>query len=563
MLVNGWAVNAVVVNGGIEGIAPHSGEPGSGRYVSDAEVERILTKNFGVWPRVWVADAFGVMRDYSTRDQLDWAVAVEMAGDIDAPISTATVKLWREHLPTLRSLAPLRSDSVYNVDGPAINAGRRIQIDVACPALGATPTEDDYRIVFQGYVDSVDWAANPMTLECRDLGAQIQDMWFQSPNFIGTDEATEPIQQAIADLLERGRLTVHVPLYVPLAPDPDVEVGIFSFAVEPVMTAVQRLAQVNGWDLRYRFADEFGEFRFTFKDPGRLKTEPDFTLWPYSLIDIKQIKIDRTQIRNEVTVGFRPDNDLGNDRDQRTASDGVSANKYGVQSMVIQEDDTSPINTAELAQLMADLIVFDLAEPKADKIVELPYCWFLELQNLIRFPSNDVTHDGDLDLAIVSYRHVINQSQSRTTLTTRGSPAGDYWQWTQRRPVRPVDVPESDAMSRLFSDLAQTPDYATDHIVFSFTWNGPALGDINPSAYYGIQVQTSAIGPFSSTINLGTDTFYDFTLAEDIEPFDTPSDSHPQTVQISFRAVVAIPAFGADIIAYRSSIQTVTYRVVA
>jgi len=573
MLLNAYAINAIVINGGAEtSLGGHFGAPG-GRYVSDEEVDRILTGNYGIWPRVWVEDAAGAMRDYSVRDSLDWGVAVELQGDIDAPISTATVKLWREQMGTMRTLAPLRSNAAYNVNGPAINAGRKIQIDVACPGLGATPTEDDYRIVFQGYVDSVDWAANPMTLECRDKGAVLADAWYIGPTLIGASDATQPIQDALVEMLEKASSEFHTPLYVPVLPDPEVDVGGFKAGDpngEPVMDALQRLVQVNGWDLRYRFADAYGEFRLTFKDPGRLKTEPDFTLWPYSYIDIKQLKIDRIGVRNEIWVWYRPDNDLGNERavvlgtypepvfDSRTSG-------YGRRVMVIQEADDSPINSEESAQRMADLITFDLAFPKADKIVEMPFCWFLELQDLIRFPSNGVHWDGDLDLAIVGYRHVIDQQQSRTTLTTRGSPAGSFFRWLSRRPSTGPDNPTDDHNNGLFSNLKQTPNYSTDHIVFSFDWNGPALINYGASAEYAVSVQTSAIGPFSAAIPLGTDTFLDFTLTDDIEPFDDPGESRPQTVQISFKAMIGID-FGGSIgfqTFVESGVNTVTYRVIA
>jgi hypothetical protein len=97
MLINAYAINAIVINGGEESLLPHSGEPGSGRYVSDDELARLLEGNYGVWPRVKIADAAGVIQDYSVRGSRDWGMAISYEGNIDAPIATATVKLWREH----------------------------------------------------------------------------------------------------------------------------------------------------------------------------------------------------------------------------------------------------------------------------------------------------------------------------------------------------------------------------------------------------------------------------------------------------------------------------------
>jgi hypothetical protein len=343
MLINAYAINAIVINGGEESLLPHSGEPGSGRYVSDDELARLLEGNYGVWPRVKIADAAGVIQDYSVRGSRDWGMAISYEGNIDAPIATATVKLWREHIATLRSLAPLRSDSAWNADGPAINVGRFIQIEVACPELGVLPAESDYRVVFQGYIDSVDWAETPMTIEARDLGAQIQDAFLiEDGTSIGV---TDPdlIQTRIQEVLDAAELPVAVELYVPVIPDPAVYVPKRVRKTQPVMEAVQDVASTNAWDLRARWSDALQNFVLTYKDPGRTRTDVDFTLPPSAYFDIKQMKIDATDVRNDVTVTYK--DILTGFREAVRRSDPVSVARYGRRMMVVQEDDNSPINS--------------------------------------------------------------------------------------------------------------------------------------------------------------------------------------------------------------------------
>ncbi len=555
MLVNGWAVNAVVVIGGTESVLPHSGTAGSGRYVSTAELHRLLTGNYGVWPRVKVADAAGAIWDYSARDRLDWGMAIEWQGDIDAPIGNATVRLWREHQWSNRSLAPLRSDSTYNRHGPALDTGRFIQIEVATPALGSTPSESDYHVVFQGIIDAIDFAETPLTIEARDIGAQIQDAWLiEDGTSIG---ATDPdlIQTRLQEVLDAADLPVAVDLYVPVAPDPAVYVPVRVIKTQTVMDAVQDLAATNAWDLRARWSDELHNFALTYKDPGRTRTDVDFALPPSAYFSVKQMKVDRTDVRNDIVVIYT--NLLTSTRESARVWDATSIERYGRRVLVIQEDETSPINAEDLALTMAYLILADFASPKATSAIEMPFFWPVELHNRIRLEPNGVHMDDDLDLGVVSYHHAIDERQSRTYVQCRGTAAGKYWQWLTRS-VSGAPAPASVATAALFANLRQTPNFATDEVELSFDWRGDAL---TGGQYFAIAISVGG-DAFGAWISNGSSTSYTYSFPGDIEPVADPSDPEISTARLVFKVQMATPFFPHDLVIATSAESSITYRVV-
>lgn len=543
MLINGWAINAVVLDGvGGGGI----GVGDAIRYISAEELDRITNSAaFAVFFRVKIPDANGTVWDYSKRNNVDWCHSCEYEGNIDAPISTATVKLWREK--DRKSLAPLRSDSSFNADGPSIDSGRRILVDVATADLGTQQSdieEADWHTVFDGFIDSVNWAKNPIVLECRDAGAQLSDTWYNTPDVVVPVSGSDEIQQVLQTLIDLLQLDNTITLRVPDLPSPPVIVGAFRYDIESGIEPLLRLAQINGWDVRFRWSDSDQAFRLTYKDPGRDKVDPDYTITSSQYIDVNDLKIDRTPIRNDITIWFS-NADLGGDRTFIRVSSLTSIRRYGRRSMVLQEASDSPIQDTDTATFMAQLALFDIAEPYADQVVEMFYFWPLELHQLIRFAANLTHSDTPLDLAVVAYKHILQDKQSRTLITGRGKPAGSYWQWLTRKPVGPGGTPPtnpdgSPGTPPGFSGFASLADFAADTIAFSWVWGS------DPSATFEVFIQV-AIGStfntgFVSQGSTGTTPAYTFDISglSNIEPFrDPPAD--PQTsVNVSIYVVATV-----------------------
>lgn len=144
--------------------------------------------------------------------------------------------------------------------------------------------------------------------------------------------------------------------------------------------------------------------------------------------DIGQLAINRSGIRNVVRVKYGIDQA---DRTVVTETDAASISKYGRRYMEIAEAGTSQIDTLSEAQTMADAILNDLSEPDADHTIQMPYFWPAELGDLYTFLANGVHYDTDQTLAVLSIRHSLNQTRSRTTLALRGKTSGGFKRWLE------------------------------------------------------------------------------------------------------------------------------------
>ncbi len=473
MLLNAWAVNGIVLNG-----------PSASSTETAEDLSLLLSgPGYAVFARVRIADAESEMREYSSRNGIDWIHSIEYGGDIDAPIATATVRLLRSF--GRKNLAPLDEDSSFNANGPSIDSGRRIQIDTAIVPLNTLRSEVDdaaWQMVFDGYVDKVNWQSNPLEVSARDLGSVLADAWYAGRDtFI--DEEGQPLEDVMQWALDGLALEQAVQLYVPVAYTGAL-VTTFAYDIEAGFDALIRLAQVAGWDLRYRWSEAHQAFVLTFKDPGRDKVTPDYTFTSRHYIEVTNLAIDRIPIRNDITIQF-PDSEAMGATAAIRHHNPTSVSRYGRRSMVIQEETTSPIDTTAEAERLVDLILADIADPKAEQSVDMPYFPLVELHDLIRWEANGVHYSVPQDWSVVSYRHTLTDDKTRTMLMTRGSPAGSWWQWLRRKggiePVTPIAPPAPPG----FSALAQVGDDGADTIELSWTWNSSEF----PSATFKIYVR--------------------------------------------------------------------------
>lgn len=122
------------------------------------------------------------------------------------------MKFWRavEDL----SLAPLVTGSkINNATGsyfPRIDVGRAIQIETATIPESVAPAAADWRLVFEGEIDEIDWgtdgSSSVVTLVARDKAATPQDRFLEKEgrtngNPYGSDlgVAVETVMQQILD----------------------------------------------------------------------------------------------------------------------------------------------------------------------------------------------------------------------------------------------------------------------------------------------------------------------------------------------------------------------------
>lgn len=385
-----------------------------------------VTRQVTFW--VNVENGSGTMKELTT-----WVESVEMNLDIDQPVSGCTVNFRRDSGATL-SLSPLRTDSTLNrlddtvTYSPQLDIGRDIQVYVATTPVGAMIQPEDYKLLFWGMIDLVNFEQSPVSVTCRDKGALLVDRWIEVERDYGTvpGVALEGVMQNILD----DNLGVGVVnLSIPVSPLYQISPA-YSQQKMPIMDALTALAQLPGFDVRYKWSDLASNFLLTLSEPARTKTIPDHTFGPSAYFGVRNLELDLANVRNVVTVSF-PFNS------STMVENTDSITKYGRRFFFIQEDEDSPINTAGEAEIMADAILLDLKDPKAEQEVELPFFWPAELGDLYRFSANAVHYNVDTDLAVVSVRHEIARGHHRTILTLRGKPAGGYLTWLDR-PLPPT-----------------------------------------------------------------------------------------------------------------------------
>lgn len=381
--------------------------------------------------RVKVKNGSGTFIDLSS-----WLDSVNLDRDIDQPVDGLTIAFRRDSGTTL-SLSPLRQDSTLNRldDGttysPQLDVNREITYEVATTAIGAAIVAGDYKLLFVGSIDNVSFEQSPVVCTCRDQGGLLVDRWVESvaPYGSGAGVALETVMQDVLDdTLTSGFVTLNVP-GLPGFPAFSVSPA-YAQQVQSLMEAMSALAQLPGGDARYLHDAGTNTFKFTLHDPPRSKTTPDHTFGPSDYITVTRLELDRTNIKNVITISY-PDSTT-NGHLSVTVSDATSITKYGRRFMFIQEPTGSPINTNARATAMANDILWDLKDPKAEFEIDMPFFWPSDLWDLYRFTDNSVHFNTNQDWAVVSMTHRLSRNQHRTKLEVRGLPAGAYHAWRGR-----------------------------------------------------------------------------------------------------------------------------------
>ena len=373
-------------------------------------------------------------RDLSTLAGHDWLDGAEYSASVDEPVSSATVTVRRE-IGDL-SLAPLRTSSRLNaLEGtydPLIREGRRFRVLAACVPLGMEPTAGAWLEVFDGSIDELNAAEEPMTFTGRDYGgARLQDAFIRVERNYGSEAGTpvEAVMQAI--LTDNG---VPFTLEIPAGMAPGWNIKPFRQQREPVAAALATLASAIGWETRYRWHAD--AWRLCFQEPQRTKTTPDLTLSADDYETISTARTSITEIRNIWEIVYSDVDELDpttgrpGARITVTRPDAASIAAYGERWAEIAEDSTSPINTRAEAERMADAALADTKDVLFEQGVEIAYRPDLELGDLVRLLGNGVHYDGDQAHAIVSISHSL--ADARTTLTLRGKPGLGSTAWLEK-----------------------------------------------------------------------------------------------------------------------------------
>src|SRR5688500_17535137 len=254
--------------------------------------------------RVRVKNGSGTLIDLSAHKGINWLEHVRYNEDIDELVAQAVIELKRDVIrpgggyDSSLSLSPLRTDSALNRldDGvtyaPLIDVGREIHVDVAVTESWRPPVTTDWKPLLKGAINSIQWGSDPVVVEALDEGAVLVDRWIESELIYGSAAGTavETVMQSILNAtLGAGVVTLYTPA------SPGFNIRPYTQQKEPLMDALRTLADMIGWDVRYRWDAGTSTFRLTFQAPPRTKTVPDRTFGPSRILNVGKLTIDRQE----------------------------------------------------------------------------------------------------------------------------------------------------------------------------------------------------------------------------------------------------------------------------
>lgn len=408
------------------------------RTVSGAYLAIINGQHVNCHFRVQAERGDGTWQELTNFLGMDWLEELHWGENIDQRVGSGTVVIGAEHIGAdgvAVSLAPGMQASPANilasVYSPLLAESRGIRWQGAVTAPDVAPVAGDWIPLFDGKIDDVDdkGTDGTITLSVRDKGAWLLDTAIATKRMYGsaTGIALETVMRSIlADNLQPKLGGVAPTLYVWGA----IAWNVLDFQQDSntnVLEALQVLADQIGADVRYRWQPDGVTFGLTLMVPDRAKVAADWTLGPDDYFAVPGYKSSDIGVRNTARVRFT-DATTGLP-DFRDGTNGTSIAKHGARYMEVGEEATSQIDTGAEAQVMADAIVSDLAEPKADGEIETMFYPIVQLNDLGLFLANGRQYDTDQKLAVVQYKHDVTRETQRTTIQHRGNVAGAYWRW--------------------------------------------------------------------------------------------------------------------------------------
>ena len=151
-----------------------------------------------------IEDGNSVMSDVTSLagDRYDFLDSVELGKDIDAPTASARVGLLRDVYDF--SLAHDIESSALNLTFadayvPFLDLARRILIETAVVPREQEVRDIDFVPVFDGFIDSVDWGDDIISLAARDKMATLEDTFIEDEQEYAAGALLEVNLQSIID----------------------------------------------------------------------------------------------------------------------------------------------------------------------------------------------------------------------------------------------------------------------------------------------------------------------------------------------------------------------------
>ncbi|MFP2962845.1 hypothetical protein ACLEPN_35025 [Myxococcus sp. 1LA] len=449
------------------------------RELSQQERATLLAGNYGTHLRVRVHRTDASTVDLASFLGADWMMGATVSQSVDTPVAQATVSVRRNGPGGDVSLSPLVDTSLANrgptgLLEPLLQEGRIFRIDVQCTP-GTAPTPDAWREVFIGRIDEVDAAAEELTFSGRDLSSAFQDSFIEVERNYGDATVGVAVQDVMSQIISDNVPNGFGPgFYCPV--DPMWQLGKFKQQRQSVHEALNALAAQLGWEVRLRWREGHGWYLY-LHSPERLGAGPVWTVGPDEYGELGQVRRTLEHIRNAVEVVYWDRNDLDATgmpkRKTVTSTNATSIATYGRRFMQVAEASASNINTEVEAQRLADVAIADLSDSALELEIDVPYCWPLEIHDVLRVLPDGVALSQVQELAIVALDDSFAEGVARTKVKLCGRPATSRVEWMAREAV-----PSTAASAALRSIQPQAsmmgPDAPTD-LAPTATVNGFAL----------------------------------------------------------------------------------------
>ena len=514
--------------------------------LTDAQIQEDYRRGLGwatgnrVYVKVLVEDNFGNMQNLSAvpapnGDTVDMLQGIRIDDSVDKRVATGTVNIMRDHGRI--NLSPLMSESYLNraTSGDTLadrtyprlpdtsytaptdadpttflNIGRQIKIQMSRMPYGLSPDEvtsfsetgSDWYDLFVGYIDAVDFGKDVISLNIRDQGALLADLFIEADNaesnqrFIaGSTTLKAAIQQLVTFNWTNPHGVSSPTVFEPVASLWALSEG--TVARDLVLSAINKLASQIAWMVRYKWDKAFGadsqDFRLTLHEPDRTKVLSDSYISTDDYVDLSKLSLDISGVRNAIKIAYwAPEFEATLPYGRRSVGDFPllqnplalapvqkaiiyddedSMDKYGRRYMELRESAEDLIDSSDEAERMGEGILNDLKEPLAHTSLNAKDLVEVELNDLLSIEANNQSFDSDQNYAVSTINMDMKNGFVDVSFGLRGTPSSGF--------DRHI------SMERTSMTARQTPYGATDNNRLSLTELGSHVNPIRALGPFG------------------------------------------------------------------------------
>jgi hypothetical protein len=367
-----------------------------------------------------------------------------VTADLENPLVVADLKLSLG-LGT-QNLSPYITGGLWVNGRPLFDPGRYLTMFTRTVGryLGALPAYAmPWRPMFSGRIDTADpgGEVDTLGLVARDWYSDWMDIQIEPQDGLGSwqidgfNETTQTggdpssIFAQLLDLALQDWIGPTGQGTITIVGDPGIAIPTYMQDPGSLLLALRSVALLNGWDMRGRW-NALDQWVLTHSQPDRSLSGPQLIFGPRRQYAFQGLAKSRDEVRNRVAV-----TPADPPRTPVIVEDKASQDQYGKKYLGVAEDQASRIKTPAQALALALAILADTKQPKIMAVADLNYQPLIEINDVLRFPADNILHDGDLIVAVSGYTHTFGEDGSVVTrVTTRDLPAAANAYWRREEP---------------------------------------------------------------------------------------------------------------------------------